>query len=240
MRASSVEYHAPARFDDLLECFVRVSRLGRTSATYECVAVRLPDDDAHGDGDARRVVLVDVAIAPPRADPRAGPCPDPRLRGRRPRRVTRHAGAPARGRRAGAARLPLPHTPCSCRSAGASSLVSGIRSPERGTPRPAPALSLGRGTRRASRGRGRPHRRGRARPRRGRSSRRGRRGACCRRASRGPRGSRPSGARKRTTCGPPSSQTAVSPSIAKPLDPRRARPRASSGAPGRRRGPGTG
>ncbi len=44
MRASSVEYHAPARFDDLLESFVRVSRLGRTSATYECVAVRLPDD----------------------------------------------------------------------------------------------------------------------------------------------------------------------------------------------------
>ena len=43
MRASSVEYHAPARFDDLLECFVRVSKLGRTSLTYECEAVRLPD-----------------------------------------------------------------------------------------------------------------------------------------------------------------------------------------------------
>jgi acyl-CoA thioester hydrolase len=43
MRACNVEYHAPARFDDLLECFVRVSRLGRTSVTYECVAVRLPD-----------------------------------------------------------------------------------------------------------------------------------------------------------------------------------------------------
>ena len=49
MRASSVEYHAPARFDDLLECFVRVSRLGRTSATYECVAVRLPDDELMSD-----------------------------------------------------------------------------------------------------------------------------------------------------------------------------------------------
>jgi acyl-CoA thioester hydrolase len=44
MRASSVEYHAPARFDDLIECFVRVSRLGRTSVTYECAALRLPDD----------------------------------------------------------------------------------------------------------------------------------------------------------------------------------------------------
>ena len=43
MRASNVEYHAPARFDDLLECFVRISRLGRTSVTYECEAVRRPD-----------------------------------------------------------------------------------------------------------------------------------------------------------------------------------------------------
>jgi acyl-CoA thioester hydrolase len=44
MRASSVEYHAPARFDDLLECFVRVSRLGRTSVTYECEAIRVADE----------------------------------------------------------------------------------------------------------------------------------------------------------------------------------------------------
>ncbi len=48
MRASAVEYHAPARFDDLIEAFVRVSRIGRTSVTYECAAYRLPDDDAHG------------------------------------------------------------------------------------------------------------------------------------------------------------------------------------------------
>ena len=44
MRASNVEYHAPARFDDLIEAFVRVSRIGRTSVTYECAAYRLPDD----------------------------------------------------------------------------------------------------------------------------------------------------------------------------------------------------
>ena len=44
MRASSVEYHAPARFDDLIEAFVRVSRIGRTSVTYECAAYRLPDE----------------------------------------------------------------------------------------------------------------------------------------------------------------------------------------------------
>ncbi len=43
MRASDVEYHAPARFDDLIEAFVRVSRIGRTSITYECAAHRLPD-----------------------------------------------------------------------------------------------------------------------------------------------------------------------------------------------------
>src|SRR6188768_3544037 len=44
MRASSVEYHAPARFDDLIESFVRVRRIGTTSVTYECAAYRIPED----------------------------------------------------------------------------------------------------------------------------------------------------------------------------------------------------
>jgi acyl-CoA thioester hydrolase len=44
MRASSIEYHAPARFDDLLEVFIRVVRIGRTSATYEMAAYRVEDD----------------------------------------------------------------------------------------------------------------------------------------------------------------------------------------------------
>ncbi len=44
MRASEVEYLAPARFDDLIEAFVRVRRIGRTSVTYECAAYRLPDE----------------------------------------------------------------------------------------------------------------------------------------------------------------------------------------------------
>jgi acyl-CoA thioester hydrolase len=44
MRAASVEYHAPARFDDLLEIFVRLARIGRTSATYECEGYRVEDD----------------------------------------------------------------------------------------------------------------------------------------------------------------------------------------------------
>jgi acyl-CoA thioester hydrolase len=44
MRASSVEYFAPARFDDLIEIFIRLSRIGRTSATFECAAYRAEDD----------------------------------------------------------------------------------------------------------------------------------------------------------------------------------------------------
>ena len=46
MRAVSVEYLAPARFDDLLEIFVRVERIGTTSITYDHAAYRL---EAGGD-----------------------------------------------------------------------------------------------------------------------------------------------------------------------------------------------
>jgi acyl-CoA thioester hydrolase len=35
MRRSAQEYEAPARFDDLLEVFVRTARIGRTSTTFE-------------------------------------------------------------------------------------------------------------------------------------------------------------------------------------------------------------
>ena len=59
MRASSVEYHAPARFDDLLEIFVRVSRIGRTSVTYECAACRLSDDALMVTG-KQTLVLIEV------------------------------------------------------------------------------------------------------------------------------------------------------------------------------------
>lgn len=44
MRACTIEYFAPALFDDLLEVFVRLARIGRTSATYECAAYRVEDD----------------------------------------------------------------------------------------------------------------------------------------------------------------------------------------------------
>jgi acyl-CoA thioester hydrolase len=44
MRASSVVYEAPARFDDLLEVFVRIKRVGVTSVCYELCVNRVEDD----------------------------------------------------------------------------------------------------------------------------------------------------------------------------------------------------
>jgi acyl-CoA thioester hydrolase len=66
MRASIVEYHAPARFDDLLEVFVRVERIGTTSITYDHAAYRLNDDDSDTNGDVlmatakQTLVLIDL------------------------------------------------------------------------------------------------------------------------------------------------------------------------------------
>jgi acyl-CoA thioester hydrolase len=45
MRAQHVEYHAPARFDDELEVYVRVRRLGRTSVTWEFQAWNVASDE---------------------------------------------------------------------------------------------------------------------------------------------------------------------------------------------------
>jgi acyl-CoA thioester hydrolase len=44
MRATSVEYLAPARFDDLIEVNCRAARIGRTSVTYQFAAYRAADD----------------------------------------------------------------------------------------------------------------------------------------------------------------------------------------------------
>lgn len=44
MRAVTVEYLAGARFDDLLEVFVRVERIGTTSITYDHAVHRVEDD----------------------------------------------------------------------------------------------------------------------------------------------------------------------------------------------------
>ena len=60
MRANDVEYFAPAVFDDEIEVYARVSRIGRTSVTFEFAAYRVPDDalmvTAH-----QTVVYVDLA-----------------------------------------------------------------------------------------------------------------------------------------------------------------------------------
>jgi acyl-CoA thioester hydrolase len=69
MRASDIEYLAPARFDDLLEVFIRVSRIGRTSVTYEMAAYLVENDEllvtAH-----QTLVLVDLTAR------QANPVPD--------------------------------------------------------------------------------------------------------------------------------------------------------------------
>jgi acyl-CoA thioester hydrolase len=60
MRASTIEYHAPARFDDLLEVFVRIARIGRTSVTCDHAAYRVEDDRLMVTAQ-QTLVLVDVA-----------------------------------------------------------------------------------------------------------------------------------------------------------------------------------
>jgi len=67
--SARVEYHAPARFDDLIEVFIRVSRIGRTSITYECAAYRV-DDDVLMVTAQQTLVLVDLD------ERRACPLPD--------------------------------------------------------------------------------------------------------------------------------------------------------------------
>jgi acyl-CoA thioester hydrolase len=44
MRACTIEYHAPAVFDDVIEVHMRAAKIGRTSVTYEFAAYRARDD----------------------------------------------------------------------------------------------------------------------------------------------------------------------------------------------------
>jgi len=44
MRACTIQYLAPAVFDDLIEVYVRMARIGRTSATYDLAAYRAADE----------------------------------------------------------------------------------------------------------------------------------------------------------------------------------------------------
>ncbi len=64
MRALSVEYEAPARFDDLIEVFVRTTRIGRTSVTTELEAYRVVDEVLMCRS-SQTVVLIDVATRRP-------------------------------------------------------------------------------------------------------------------------------------------------------------------------------
>jgi acyl-CoA thioester hydrolase len=59
MRANTIEYLAPARFDDLVEVFIRVARIGTTSVTYECAAYRV-DDEVLMVTATQTLVLVDL------------------------------------------------------------------------------------------------------------------------------------------------------------------------------------
>jgi len=68
MRACSIDFFAPARFDDLIEVYIRVSRIGRTSATYEGAAYRV-DDDALMVTARQTLVLVDLAERTPHPIP---------------------------------------------------------------------------------------------------------------------------------------------------------------------------
>ena len=69
MRASVVEYFAPAVFDDEIEIFCRVTRIGRTSMAYEFAAYRKPDHRLLVTA-RQTVVLVDLT------ERKAQPVPD--------------------------------------------------------------------------------------------------------------------------------------------------------------------
>jgi acyl-CoA thioester hydrolase len=74
MRAISVEYLAPARFDDLLEIFVRVARVGTTSITYDHAAYRIDED---GDGDTLMATAQATLVCVALDERRAVPVPEP-------------------------------------------------------------------------------------------------------------------------------------------------------------------
>jgi acyl-CoA thioester hydrolase len=63
MRAMTVEYHAPAQFDDPIEVFVRISRIGTSSVTYEFAAYL--EGDRLAVTATQTLVLVDLAERKP-------------------------------------------------------------------------------------------------------------------------------------------------------------------------------
>jgi acyl-CoA thioester hydrolase len=69
MPAQHVEYHAPARFDDEVEVFVRVERLGRTSVTWAFDAYRA-DTGEHLVSATQVAVFIDPGARRPVEVPR--------------------------------------------------------------------------------------------------------------------------------------------------------------------------
>jgi acyl-CoA thioester hydrolase len=67
MRAMHVEYHMPARFDDLIEVDVRISRVGTSSVTYEFAA--------YLEGEVLAVTATQTAVLVDLAERK--PCPVP-------------------------------------------------------------------------------------------------------------------------------------------------------------------
>jgi acyl-CoA thioester hydrolase len=68
MRACSIDYLAPAMFDDEIEVFVRAARIGNTSATYEFCAFRVANDQLLVRA-TQTIVLVDLEERLARAIP---------------------------------------------------------------------------------------------------------------------------------------------------------------------------
>jgi acyl-CoA thioester hydrolase len=68
MRSSHVVYESSARFDDLLEVFVRTKRIGRSSVTNEYAAYRVEDDELMCTAEQTNV-LVDLAKRRPHPVP---------------------------------------------------------------------------------------------------------------------------------------------------------------------------
>ena len=64
MRAQHVEYHAPARFDDEVEVYARVERVGRTSVTWAFDAYRA-DTGEHLVSATQVAVSIDPAARRP-------------------------------------------------------------------------------------------------------------------------------------------------------------------------------
>ncbi|HXY85595.1 MAG TPA: thioesterase family protein [Gaiellaceae bacterium] len=59
MRACTIEYLAPAVFDDVVDVDIRIARIGRTSVSYELAAYRSKDDVLMVKA-TQTVVLVDL------------------------------------------------------------------------------------------------------------------------------------------------------------------------------------